>query len=506
MSISNDNKTTVATLTKLGSHRSAIRQKITSQILQELRRRNCTFEVHHIPGREIVLADFLSRNNHLLPTEVQLSQEAFLQIMRELDLHPEVDLFSTKFNNKLPNYHSAIQDGSASHINIMTANWANYQNPICLSSTDSYPQDSIQMAEREKRNINPCGARLADQKLVFITPQTNSEVNKTQIKQRRPIHSDKIRQTMDRKQQVASNRSLVISNNIPKEFSRSLRNKLIKTNRASTEKHYETHWRLFVNYLKSNNLDLNKGSLYEFFNHLIDRKLTYGSILQYRSAITKPLRILLPEVNLLQDKVIKDLLQYTKSHTIKSNKSFPFWDLNKILEMFNSIQFKTLCERDPKLFFKKVLFLVLLASSKRINEFKAISISKSFIEGEEITLRTHPKFIKKNADALFNPEEISFLSFPENKEICPVYNLKMYLDITDRICAEKNIVRPDQLFIKEGETPFTTHQLRSSVREIIIRTDPLAPRPSTSFHSVRKATSTLLDYRGFNINQILNKF
>ena len=127
ISISNDNKTTVATLKKLGSNRSAIRQKITSQILQELTRRNCTFEVHHIPGKEIVLADFMSRNNHLLPTEVQISQEAFHQIMKELDLHPEVDLFSTRFNNKLPNYHSAIQDCSANHINTLTANWADYQ-------------------------------------------------------------------------------------------------------------------------------------------------------------------------------------------------------------------------------------------------------------------------------------------------------------------------------------------------------------------------------------------
>ena len=126
LALHNDNKTTVSTLSKLGSNRSAIRQRITSQILQELTKRNCTFEIHHIPGQQMVLADFLSRNSHLMPTELQISPVAFQRMIEELGLEPEVDLFATKFNAKLKIYHSSIQDPKAIQINTFTTDWSNY--------------------------------------------------------------------------------------------------------------------------------------------------------------------------------------------------------------------------------------------------------------------------------------------------------------------------------------------------------------------------------------------
>ena len=127
LALNNDNKTTVSTLSKLGSNRSAVRQKITSQILQELTRRNCTFEIHHIPGQQMVLADFLSRNTHLMPTELQISPVAFQRTTKKLELNPEIDLFATKFNAKLKIYHSSIQDQKAAQINTFTTDWSNYK-------------------------------------------------------------------------------------------------------------------------------------------------------------------------------------------------------------------------------------------------------------------------------------------------------------------------------------------------------------------------------------------
>ena len=127
ISIQNDNQTTVSTLRKLGSCRSAIRQKITAQILQILTKINCTFEVHHIPGVKNVLADFLSRHPHLLPSEAQISKNAFFKMIGLLQLKPEIDLFATRFNRKLGTYHSSIPDKEAETINTFTSNWGNYK-------------------------------------------------------------------------------------------------------------------------------------------------------------------------------------------------------------------------------------------------------------------------------------------------------------------------------------------------------------------------------------------
>ena len=127
LAIHNDNKTTTATLAKLGSNRSAIRQEITTKILQELTKKNCTFEIHHIPGKQMVLADFLSRHNHLMPTEIQLSVQAYQNLTSLLGIYPEVDLFATKFNKKNKRYHSSIQDHQAETVNTFTTNWSKYQ-------------------------------------------------------------------------------------------------------------------------------------------------------------------------------------------------------------------------------------------------------------------------------------------------------------------------------------------------------------------------------------------
>ena len=71
-----NNRISVLILNKVDSSRSTIRQEITAKILEEMSRRNCSFEVQFIPGRKNALADFLSLNDHLMPTETQIAQEA----------------------------------------------------------------------------------------------------------------------------------------------------------------------------------------------------------------------------------------------------------------------------------------------------------------------------------------------------------------------------------------------------------------------------------------------
>ena len=171
--------------------------------------------------------------------------------------------------------------------------------------------------------------------------------------------------------------------------------------------------------------------------------------------------------------------------------------------MFKHSTFQNQCDNDLTLFFNKVIFLTLLAAPKRISEFQALSLSKSTFSEETITLRPHLKFDPKNATATFSPKDVKVPRNPDDKHLCPVFNLNKYLQITSKLCQENNGTRPDQLFIKENTLPFTTHQLRASVRDIISRGDSLAPKEASTFHSFRKVTSTLLDHRGFTLSDIL---
>ena len=65
--------------------------------------------VHHIPGKFNILADRLSRLDRPLKTEWALDQSVANSIFQMLN-YPNVELFATRFNHKLPLYVSPVAD------------------------------------------------------------------------------------------------------------------------------------------------------------------------------------------------------------------------------------------------------------------------------------------------------------------------------------------------------------------------------------------------------------
>ena len=74
--------------------------------------RNITLQVRHIPGRLNVIADKLSRHYQVIQTEWSLHQEVFNLLCQQWH-SPEVDLFATRYNNKLPKFVSPVPDPHA---------------------------------------------------------------------------------------------------------------------------------------------------------------------------------------------------------------------------------------------------------------------------------------------------------------------------------------------------------------------------------------------------------
>ena len=68
--------------------------------------------VHYIPGKFNILADHHSRLDIPLKTEWALDQSVANSIFQMLN-YPNVDLFATRFNYKLPLYVSPVLDNHA---------------------------------------------------------------------------------------------------------------------------------------------------------------------------------------------------------------------------------------------------------------------------------------------------------------------------------------------------------------------------------------------------------
>ena len=120
--ICSDNTTTVATINKQGGVRSWELTELAWTLWTILDRIGCQARARHIPGRLNVLADSLSRQNQVVSTEWCLNQNVLEMVWRKWGV-PEVDLFATSLNKKLPKYVSPFPDPMAWAINALTIPW-----------------------------------------------------------------------------------------------------------------------------------------------------------------------------------------------------------------------------------------------------------------------------------------------------------------------------------------------------------------------------------------------
>ena len=110
--IATDNKTVVAYINKEGGMKSGSLCALLWRILSWCTRKRVTLKACHIPGRLIVIADKLSRLGQTIQPEWSLHPEVFQAICSRWH-QPQVDLFATRFNNKLPQFVSLVPDPQA---------------------------------------------------------------------------------------------------------------------------------------------------------------------------------------------------------------------------------------------------------------------------------------------------------------------------------------------------------------------------------------------------------
>ena len=110
--VATDNTTVVAYINKEGGMRLSTLCALLWRILTWCTKNRVTLKAGHIPGWLNVVADKLSRLGQTIQTEWSLLQEVFQTICRRWH-RPQIDLFATRFNNKLPQFVSPVPDSLA---------------------------------------------------------------------------------------------------------------------------------------------------------------------------------------------------------------------------------------------------------------------------------------------------------------------------------------------------------------------------------------------------------
>ena len=118
-------------------------------------RKQVTLKARHIPGRLNVVADKLSRLGQTIQTEWFLLPEVFQTICSRWH-RPQIDLFATRFNNKLPLFVSPVPDPLATAA--LSLPW---KDPDAYT----FPPTAILGKVVEKLEDSPC------RRIILIAPR-----------------------------------------------------------------------------------------------------------------------------------------------------------------------------------------------------------------------------------------------------------------------------------------------------------------------------------------------
>ena len=154
--VATDNTTVVAYINKEGGMRSGPLCALLWRILTWCSQRQVTLRARHIPGHLNVIADKLSRLGQTIQTEWSLLPEIFHKVCKKWH-RPQIDLFATRFNHKLPQFVSPVPDPLAVAVDALTLPWEDLD-------AYAFPPTAILGKVVEKLLDSPC------KRLILIAP------------------------------------------------------------------------------------------------------------------------------------------------------------------------------------------------------------------------------------------------------------------------------------------------------------------------------------------------
>ena len=219
-------------------------------------------------------------------------------------------------------------------------------------------------------------------------------------------------------------------------------------------------------------------------------------------------RFVLPELS--SHPVLHDLLCSFRIERPLPSSRVPTWDLLRVLSLLRGSPFEPLESCSLRDLTHKTLFLLSLATARRVGELQAVS-SAVYSSSGDLSLSYLPEFRAKS-ESSSNPLPRSFHvrslrdfvgSLPDELSLCPVRALQIYLRRTSSLSP-----RPRSLFVSP-RTPsrsLSKNALSFFLRSVIRLSFPSSspPPPSSSCaHSIRAVSTSSAFSRNVPLASIL---
>ena len=187
----------------------------------------------------------------------------------------------------------------------------------------------------------------------------------------------------------------------------------------------------------------------------------------------------------------------------------PTWDLSKVLRFLISGAFEPLHDALLRALSKKVLFLLALATAKRVGELQALSRVVSFV-GADASLSYIPEFVAKS-ESLARSIPRSFLvrslldfaaGLDDDLLLCPVCALRIYLDRTLSLAPSRRC-----LFVSPScpTLAMSKNAVSFFLREVIHGAEAARPEVgAVRTHDIRGVSTSVAFHRNWSVSTVLD--
>ena len=250
----------------------------------------------------------------------------------------------------------------------------------------------------------------------------------------------------------------------------------------------------------------------DFLIHLRrDKGLSVSAVKGYSSALNSVLA--LTGLDLASSREITMLLRSFSRSVDPVELRPPAWDVSLVLWSLTSAPYEPLRTCDECFLAQTPLFLLALASAKRIGELHTLSFRPSHTRGwGEVSFSFVPDFVAKTQDPSSLAPRFEGFSVPalpnarnnRNGRLCPVRAVRRYLD---RTAAHRP--RCERLFVTAGrskkEISKTTVSfwLRKTMSQAYQLSGTEQPVPAPRARKTRGIAPSLLFTKNFAVDQVL---
>ena len=280
--------------------------------------------------------------------------------------------------------------------------------------------------------------------------------------------------------------------------------------RRSSRAVYQVRWSIYRSWCREQGHSVSRPTLAKVADFLyflrFTRGLSVSSLRGYRSVLSAVFRFHLPALS--SDPVIRDHLRSFRLSSGERVLRPPAWDLSKVLRYLVSPVFEPLSQAPFRSLTLKTLFLLALATAKRVGELQALSSVVTFVDGDAC-LSYIPQFVAKS-ESLTRSIPRSFLvkslaDFAAGLDIdlllWPVRALRLYLHRTRslsplRHCLFVSPRRPSRAMSKNVVSFF--------LREVIHAAGAARPEVgSLRAHEVRSVSTSVAFHRNWSVTSVL---